>query len=437
MSITKENRLLAAVLCVIAIYGMADMASRYIWAYWGVLGGGPDRIGYMAAADHVFSRLADIWRTPVYPMIMKVTQVVCGAWWQSALMTLQWALLIVSAAYLWRICRMMGVRMAVTAAATLLYGLSPCVNEYCHCMLAEPWSLAVMIFLIYHILRFNRERVWRYAVAASALLVVLTFLKPVFVFMIPIMAVVWGYMVWRSRQGRSPACVALVVSMAVGGAGWLYSGAVKDLLGVRTMTLATISNANIIMGINSVWQPSEITDPEVKALWQRVVADNGFDPNDGTFDTTTGYRMVEAAIAADILPEYYSQMQQCSSRHRALMLRAYLHNAAAYCTNSMAASGEASAYRRVAEAVSLPLWPALLIVVAYAVAVAVTMVRRRRLMGEHLLLVTVPLSMALITIVGSMDEYGRLMAPAYPCLAVIAARGVSTLMQSRRPAEHD
>lgn len=181
---------------------------------------GGDGRSYFAAIDSLAAGYPDLYRTPVYPLILMALKAVTGpALIEKASQVANCVFSVIGAWYLMRLAGKFAFgRPRAVFWLTAVYCLTPWWHLWTHHVLTEPLALMGMSAYLYWAVRDLPGRVGvRSGVMSGVWLVFLVFLRPVFICLLPIVAVYWAALRRRGRGAVAgmtgwAVCVALLLA---------------------------------------------------------------------------------------------------------------------------------------------------------------------------------------------------------------------------------
>lgn len=220
-----------------------------------------DGYSYFAAWESIKGGHTDPLRTPVYAIFVGVLKETFGK--DTALKiipVIHWAIYVSSMQLAWHVNRHIHIRKGLNITVILLLMTIPgfwCLN---HITMAETFSTCGMILLTWLSVRLSDTGRKIYLVSSGGTLILLIFTKPVFIFLIPILAIFW-WATAPTRRGRqiSAAMVATTLGLVA-----TYIYLVNHTHTVASMTMATSYNKYYCLRADGLIIPEEITDADVR-----------------------------------------------------------------------------------------------------------------------------------------------------------------------------
>lgn len=221
-----------------------------------------DSWSYISAWWNFQKGLIDPARPPVYPTIVGL---LCDwftlGYTQILIPCIQWATYIASLQLIWIINSWFKASKPINAVAVLSMLAIPGFWIFNNILMAESLSLSGVILLTWLTGRYILSRRKTYLMFSAVTLLLLVFTKPMFLFLIPIMAVVWCYASWKNRGLMLLTAFSL---MTVSGLLTGYATWMKQSHGVFGLAIASTHNKYCCLRADGAILPDEITNPDTR-----------------------------------------------------------------------------------------------------------------------------------------------------------------------------
>ncbi|MDE6080549.1 MAG: hypothetical protein K2G35_10865 [Duncaniella sp.] len=402
-----------AIYAIVAVYSVAMIATAHIIV-------GYDTASYYAAIDNLLAGRPDLWRTPVYPLILALCrsggQALGGggeAW--AVVQTAQWVVLFLAIpAFRLAAARVIGPHPKAVLLATAVFALHPALLSYPDRMLTESFSISFSAFFVASFLKGVTENrsasMWR----AMGWLTVLVMLRPVFVCYLPVAAVaivIYGVQCRHTCRRALRAAVAgflLCVGVCAG-----YVAAMHRTYGIHSLTIVSSVNNYYLFWPKGMVVAESATSPEVaEAIRRNVKPPIGENYEDVCL---AGWED-EMAFLREISPvSFESYINTMMKRHRDVVAE----EAVARLTQK-SWSYHLSSRDFVTKRLGFKL-PAifsiaagLLFLTITSLCLAVLWIRRRRVNVGVFITTGLPLVLMISTLIGAQSDYHRLFIPALP-----------------------
>ena len=419
-----SHRIPRWLLCTIILYALAFwLYTMYAYGLTDV----DDRLTYLRAATDLAGLHSNAVRTPVYPALILITTRLLG--YTAGLVTLtalQWCAWVGAMTLLWRIGLRIGLhRYAATAVLLAMMAVYD-ISMFNSVILPERLCVTSVITLLYLSLRYIDRPAQRTALLISALTVGMIFLKPIFVILIPIVAVLFlARMPYSSRRATycGLAGMAVAILLVFG-----YMSQMKRIYGFHRMTAANLWNDYHLLRRHSLITPDDIDGPMHDVFQKWYDADPGRDEPDKaeyyneccTFSTFELNDLVlrKKAQYADSIPPIVLHRFVYSLDYSLFWMR--------YMAYDWPKDD------KYAGDMYFPFWLAMLIFAVYITLGLRRWVKDRRFPAALYMLPAIWAAMYVTSMVGAMDDWGRLMAPSLPCLWLMTAATADTLLRHAR-----
>ena len=229
-----------AVLTAIAVW---SIVRRYDNTYTSWTGA--DTITYVGAWHNILDHGIDIFRTPVYPLLIGATEVLTGAFYGPAVAiieSLQWLIFILSVFSFFGIARRLICGTVARLAATAMYAFSPFALYYNNYILTESLAASWLVMLVHLLLLYYERPNLKIISGITLLTLLMVFLRPSLIFLLPLVAV-YAIVVMVIKKPQWRRYVALLPGVAlVGIAAASYIAAMHRQFGVPAMSSVLMLN---------------------------------------------------------------------------------------------------------------------------------------------------------------------------------------------------
>ena len=218
-----------------------------------------DSWSYLSSWWNFHKGVIDPARPPVYSAIVGLLcDAVTLGYTQILMPCIQWTAYIASLQLAWIINSWFKASKTLNTIAILLMLLIPGFWVFNDILMAESLSLSGFVLFTWLTGRYILSRRKIHLVFSAVMLLTLVFTKPMFIFLIPIVAVVWGYASWRDRSRMLISSISLltVIGLLLGYASWM-----KQSHGVFALAIASTHNKYCCLRADGAILPDEITDP--------------------------------------------------------------------------------------------------------------------------------------------------------------------------------
>lgn len=405
--------------CVVALVGVALMVYLVrgkggIWVHY-------DTDSYINSMKSLISGEPGCCRPPLYPALIAFV-LKFGLAGDILLMVIQWAVFVV-AVHCFRLTlgRFVGSKK-ICVVTTAVFGLAPCVVIFNCVELAESLSISCIVFLLYWVCGFVRRPTVKSGAVCAIFVFVLIFLRPVFIYLLPVMAVFYVWLIFRGKAFRRGASAAIAGLCIVAGAVCGYMEWMRSAYGLRMLTYANLINDYFFARDSGVLVVDEVKDPEIKSMlicwgdwtpynWRAVDECN-------VFAKSVGMKAVR------------DEIDDAIARHPDRALKALARRTVEFATYQLEPLYCGGQMDRLASVMPVRLW---IVYVALLGGCFVAFWYRRRLSRDRysfVVCIAVVLANLCVVLVGAMADWGRLMAPVYSCVLLLLAVSADRLREA-------
>ena len=207
-----------------------------------------DTPGYLAAyTNNLAHGRIDTFRTPLYPLLLGLTQKAFGAklfpW---IVLFLQYAVFLISIKYVYK-SAIKFLPENWSLAVTAFYAIYPTFGPWSNILLTESLELSFSVFLMYACLKLIYDEDWKYVIGVFVWVFLLLALRPSSVAFLPALAFTFFLLLFK-KQKRRNAILGLVCVIATSIILLGYSSAVEKRTGLFTPSIVSVHNNYWIAG---------------------------------------------------------------------------------------------------------------------------------------------------------------------------------------------
>ncbi len=362
----------------------------------------PDSGSYLESSNELMKGIPGFFRTPLYPLVWAALRYIFGAqtggW---ILLVAQCALFTYSLKYFHRSLTQAKLRPIFVSIAFGIMGLYPAFIFWNIFAMAESFALTGCIFLLYLTYRLVLTKSSKYLACTSLTIFLLITLKPIFIALLPIYFAYFIYSSFRRRMFLAGVGAMLLISGSV----YLYSGWMERSYGLRMVSYANIINEYYTLKEINAFHNDSVKEPELKKILERRCAE---------FPDGNYYGQIWSYEYIGHLKELKAELDEASRNHPHELRLLYVKRLGTFAESSFYSlgGGPVGSILRTYTPIRLGLLYLLLIAAPFA------LMRIRR---SDTSLYTVGwycwafiLALFLTCIFGAMNDWGRLMLPAYP-----------------------
>jgi len=271
------------------IYGFALLATFVIVTLFTV-SIQTDTPSYIGAGNNILNGIIDEMRTPVYPLIYMLSEVICVQFPFRVLFVIQLVSFYISIFYMYKLCGLLINSRTIRFVVTLFYACSPNFILWTTIMLTESLSVSLLIIFCYTVIHSYKTGVKQYAAYNFLLLATLVFLRPIFIFLVPIVLLLWLYVLVREGRLVVSAVMNLFFIMIFCGIYLSYCKAYENRYGIfATSFVSDINQYTILDNIGLTRDASAIKDKRMRSNVETWLKENKDTLNDKEF----GYKHFE------------------------------------------------------------------------------------------------------------------------------------------------
>ncbi len=363
----------------------------------------------------------NIRRTPVYPLIIGICKVVFGeAIGLHAVVVVQIIIFLISAWFFYKSSMMITSSKIISFCATFSYAFFPYCFLFNIQIYTESLSTSGMVFLVYLTLKALNSQSFKYPVWMCLVMFMLLFLRPSFLFLVPIYIVGWSILFitrksHRKLYGAGLIGIALVTLSLVG-----YACAFKAKYGVFATSNVSIINNYYVCRQYGIIEASVTDNPKLRETIKQFYVEHGHAVvNDGSGRNVQ--KMIWEEFSSLLQPGVYKLTDlnelvgNSMAMHRSTFVKSII--------------------MRLMESRSLVVGPVKLYV--YLVFVLITFcyivyvaIKRKNLPMVSAYLLSCYLGLYLVSIAGAQNDWGRLTFPVLPCWFLLAAQFTSLFQRN-------
>ena len=382
---------------------------------------------YIDAIPHVLHGDIDQFRTPIYPLFLSLCQLLFGSNFLMGAIILQHIAYWVSIIYFDRLLSVLHTPRLARTILLAVYALHPGLTTFCNKVLTEAFSIIGLVMLMWVSHRLLSERRLRHSFYIFFWLTFLVFLRPSFIYLLPIYLIGWGYLMLK-RCNKSFA-MAFCASLATGTLVLGYVNSFEQRYGVRTITAISTVNLYHNLRMNGLLDTAAITPPEMKT------------------DILTGIN--KYGMKTETPKHFMSEPINLINRYGLVPMQQMLDHSCQKNREEFIKGRIQNAYRadqsqvlKVTIApltliyIAMPLYLHLIrwIIFFYLGVLGVQMARQRFVPPFSLLMVATALGLVVVVIIGASSEYGRLQTPIVPIVLLMMGQLCSMVHVSLKPA---
>lgn len=284
-------------------------------------------------------------------------------------------------------------------------------------ILTEPLAIPGCVFLFYWILKLWHEPDLKPAVMVSVWLAFLLFLRPAFVYLIPVLLVALAIALFmKRRQWRlwfSGAAGIVVVTVCFLG----YMICFKSHYGIFSCSSVSIINQYFVLRFDGMLKTEEIQDKSLRNYYAQMVRLHGANTQSYKDISKEAY-YVESHFSPATAS---SQIHRSISLHKGTYLKSVVRRSSAML-NDVQLPVPSNLADSTLGIIFFDISPKILFGFLELFLLALLIIidwRRSRFQWEYFLLLMITVSHMIVSVVGAMNDYPRLLLPNVPFLIII------------------
>ncbi len=380
---------------------------------------------YLGAWDNLIHGHSHDWRPPVIPIILGICSSVAGVKAGCIIfVALNWIGWILTMRMVWCICGYLSLGSIGRISAVVLCMLVPGFWVANEVVQSESLCMTGFTYLLYMSCRFLAKPDYKKILYIGVATFLLIFAKPGFVFVLPIFALFWIFY-WIYGQRRF-AIAGLIGTAAVTLTVLAYIGWMNRSYKMHNqMTFAALVNRYQILRMEGLLRPENMVDSVAAKFRPFYEADPGHD----MCDSPAYY----GEIWSFSIEEYQDIVEEAERLYPAQVREAAVNRfvkSLTYDNSYLPDPGWEDRYLYPLRGVfTFPMAAAWLIGMILLVIVLTRWLRERKIPMGLYLLDAMLVSSYIVAVYASHDDWGRLVSPAMPCLAIASVFLISRLIR--------
>ena len=383
---------LFAVVCSIFIFACSAESEFY------------DTQTYIDAWDVIKCGVIDVFRTPVYPCLLGIAKTLFGEdafLWTVSLV--QWMLFLPTVLCFYRISQRLFASDRLAFVLSMVYVVI--AVAWVNRILTESLAMDGIVVLLWCIIKLYDRFSMATAASMTAVLMLMIFLRPAFVYLLPMLTVWWILVAVVGKKYRT-ATVGVAGTAAVAALLLLYMAGYERQYG--TFSMSNVSKINQIANARVFFrnEPERIKDEVLRA---ELYSDYSSNIAVVSAHLTDYYRLHPDVRVRNVLSNLYKSTEY-------LLLENYL----------------GFPLRTISELLTCRMSDLYMFLLIYTALLIYVMIKQRRIPLLTVLMYMWTISHLFVAIAGAHAEYGRLFVPAL-LLVLLLFGGVCTIFRQVRP----
>lgn len=160
----------------------------------------PDTESYLQAGEKLFNGNLDVLRTPVYPVICHIVDMLTPSSFYVTITIIQAFVFFVSVFCFYRISTSLIGRRSVAFWCSFFYALWPGFNTWVFLAITESLSCSFVVIYFYYLVVGTKRPSFGNAFMQVVMLLLVLFIRPSFIYVVPITLLYWLYLFVRERN---------------------------------------------------------------------------------------------------------------------------------------------------------------------------------------------------------------------------------------------
>lgn len=361
---------------------------------WSIADISNDTYSYIEAWDVLKTFSLDIGRTPVYPFIIGPIVRLLGfriGW--LVLVCLQWIIFFLTLRPFRKICCNFINRDIIIKATYTIYIFSISTFYFNTVLLTESLSYSGLVFYFYVLIKFKHNRSDRYTLYLFFILIMLVFLRPALLFLLPVTLVYFICLSIKNKEiYTKPLTVCLLVLLSVG----MYIYCINDKYGVPLFTKVSVVNNYVSLDNINAIDYTDFSDDDVKEFYQSL--------------NCSSYDECNELINHFGISKVYKEYVQILENHRTDLILSWYSKFCDTFNYSVLNLGDKGTAKFLKYFI-LPFWIYYLILIIYILFIIKLLHISKKCVLEHCLLFMLFISAIIVAIIGAPDSFDRLTYP--------------------------
>lgn len=406
---SKEKKAIIAIMALTAIATVFS-ALRYGIPF------SPDTLTYTDAADSLMAGNIDAWRTPVYPLVIWLCKAIAGNHYEWLLATLQITAFVATIPLFHKSAKFAAGNAKVACAATAVFAAIVIESGFCQFVLSESFAVTLTVVLIYFTTEFLRRPHTPLALAICATVLLIVFLRPAQIYVLPIAFFFAAIAAMQRKQCRKPFVVIALGMCIIGGILFGYASAFNRQHGVFALTCVNTYNNYYASRFEGILSPEAAADnPLLKADIAGVIDQNGLQ----TESDSACWDEVTSLISRHSLAVVNHMVDNAVNAHRQTWWTSVARRAASSAVDYRFPTSWIPQFSQRLKPFSIPYLAVYALLFIFAVVAVAQLHRKASARWYSLILLTAILGNMTVAIIGAKDDFDRLLFPSVPILILI------------------
>lgn len=382
-----------------------------------------DTQSYYIAADKLMNGEWDAFRTPVYPAIIAIGKILLGPRGYYITIGVQVSLFLLSAVILQRLSLSLSESRKATFWVVSAYLLLISFSAFPVLLLTDSLGISIMVLLMWFILRKYPSTPTVLDLSfASVILLILVFLRPFFIYLIPVLAVYYfSILCVQRRVFKASFMTGMLGLLIVVGCVQAYRSVMYKNFGIQSISI--VSSINNYFPVRAAVEPN----PELTSNLEMKVYLQGLKKKEYQHDSII-HEVLDLQLIAGYR-EFEAYVNKQVSQNKRIVLKKIVGRALHDARRSVYFPPYYSE-NRINQELSWHL-PSItvyfLFIIMYAIGVLKIWLHNRQIPLPSLFLLMITLGATCASIIGAQGEWARLSLPGFPALLIMIAITIPTI----------
>ena len=257
------------------IYGLSILNSLLFIFFIG-LEVAYDSSSYIQAWEVLLNGEIDKWRTPIYPIFLGIIQSIIGEeQFYTATICMQHLIFLLSIRYFYQVAKKLCHHKIIVFIITLLYALHPGIASWNNFILTESLAVSFSVFLIYFAMKVWMGGTCKDCFLYNFWLLLLIFLRPAFVYIIPVSIVAWTIAAILKKETRKSYISCIVGVFIVTCSQLIYMNKFEERFGIFSPSGISIVNQYYIARQTGLLDSNLTDNAGLKNYINKSILENG------------------------------------------------------------------------------------------------------------------------------------------------------------------
>lgn len=397
---------------------------------------------YFLAWDEIKNGAPNPARPPIYPIFIGLLSELFGVGRALAVIPLiQWLFFIASLQIAWKLNFSSGISDKINIISIFLLLLVPGFWVMNNFSMPESLCSFWVLLTLWLSYRYSQARKLRHLVGSGGCMLILVFVKPMFIFLIPLLPLWWlaGGLKRKAEIVTGILILATTIILLA-----LYAGCMHSHFGVFGLSEASSMNKYYSLRQEGLITPEEITDPQLRERFQAY-----YDKDPGNQDPYEGRYWHEICgdnfkwretdiIASEVISNHPREALAAGLAHfknalhyshfHCLQPQKYAYDRELKDWDGFIPAKHSSYFFPMQEYLNFPIWGGFLTTGIYILLLILKWARHRKSPLPEFMAATLMVTAYFTAIFGAPDCWGRILTPVNMLLPIMWAYILDALL---------